>query len=169
MIYLDYNATSPTDPRVVEAMRPYFYDISANPSSTHGAGHKAREGVETARKNLAQLLNSGTEEVYFTSGGTEADNIAIKGTAFAQQKRKTIITSAVEHHAVLTTCEYMEKFGYTVVKIPVDEYGIVDLNRLTEHIDDGTLLVSVMRANNEVGTIEPRHEICQIAHRHARP
>ena len=166
LIYLDYNATSPTDPRVVAAMTPYFFDISANPSSTHSAGHKARDGVEGARKSLAELLNCQTDEVYFTSGGTEADNIAIKGTAFAQEKRKTIITSAIEHHAVLTTCEYMTKFGYNIIKIPVDEYGILDLNRLAEHINENTLLVSVMHANNEVGTIEPIEEICRIAHRH---
>jgi cysteine desulfurase len=166
MIYLDYNATSPTDPRVVAAMTPYFYDISANPSSSHSAGHKARDGVDAARKNLAELLNSETDEVYFTSGGTEADNIAIKGTAFVQQKRKTIVTSTIEHHAVLTTCEYMEKFGYNIVKIPVNEYGTLDLDRLANHVDDNTLLVSVMHANNEVGTIEPLQEICNIAHRH---
>jgi cysteine desulfurase len=119
MIYLDNNATSPTDPRVVEAMAPYFYDISANPSSTHSAGHKARDAVDHARKNLADLLSSRIDEIYFTSGGTEADNIAIKGTAFAQDKRRKIITSAIEHHAVLTTCEYMQKFGFNVIKVPV--------------------------------------------------
>ena len=166
MIYLDYNATSPTDSRVVTAMTPYFFDISANPSSSHTAGHRARDGVEAARKYLAGLLNSQTDEVYFTSGGTEADNIAIKGTAFAQDKRKTIITSVIEHHAVLTTCEYMKKFGFNVIKIPVDEYGMLDLNRLADHVNDDTLLVSVMHANNEVGTIEPIQEIGKIAHRH---
>ncbi|MGD8979515.1 MAG: cysteine desulfurase NifS [candidate division WOR-3 bacterium] len=166
MIYLDYNATSPTDPRVVAAMTPYFFDISANPSSTHSAGHKARDAVENARESLAELLNSQVDEVYFTSGGTEADNIAIKGTVFAQKKRKTILTSAIEHHAVLTTCEYMEKFGYNIIKIPVDECGTVDINRLTDHINEDTLLVSVMHANNEVGTIEPIQEIGKIAHRY---
>jgi cysteine desulfurase len=148
LIYLDYNATSPTDPRVVAAMSPYFFDISANPSSTHSAGHKARDGVENARASLAGLL------------------IAIKGTALAQEKRKTIITSAIEHHAVLTTCEYMEKFGYNITRIPVDEYGTVDIDWLGDHINEDTLLVSVMHANNEVGTIEPIQEICKIAHRY---
>lgn len=166
MIYLDNNATSPTDPRVVEAMAPYFYDISANPSSTHRAGHKARDAVDQARNNLTNLLSSRIDEIYFTSGGTEADNIAIKGTAFAQDKRRKIITSAIEHHAVLTTCEYMQKFGFNVIKVPVDQYGILDLDFLTAHVDENTLLVSIMHANNEVGTIEPIQEISKIAHRH---
>ena len=166
MIYLDYNATSPTDPRVVKAMQPYFYDMSANPSSVHSAGHKARHAVDHARKRLADLLHSRIDEVYFTSGGTEADNVAIKGTAFAQEKRKKIITSAIEHHAVLTTCNHMQKFGYRVVKVPVDQYGILDLTYLEDNIDENTLLVSIMHANNEVGTIEPIQEISKIAHRH---
>ena len=166
MIYLDYNATSPTDPRVVKTMTPYFCDISANPSSTHSAGYKARNAVDHARKNLADLLHSRIDEIYFTSGGTEADNIAIKGTAFAQEKRKKIITSAIEHHAVLTTCDYMQKFGYSIVEVPVDQYGIIDLEFLKTHIDENTLLVSIMHANNEVGTIEPIQEISKIAHRH---
>jgi cysteine desulfurase len=166
MIYLDYNATAPTDPRVVEAMLPYFYDISANPSSVHSAGHRAREAVENARAELARLLGTRTDEIYFTSGGTEADNIAIKGTAFAQSRRKKIVISAIEHHAVLTTCEYMQKFGYVLVKVPVDEYGIIDLDFLESQVDDNTLLVSIMHANNEVGTIEPVKEISRIAHKH---
>jgi cysteine desulfurase len=166
MIYLDYNATSPTDPRVVKAMQPYFHDMSANPSSAHSAGHKARDAVDHARKRLADLLHSRIDEVYFTSGGTEADNIAVKGTAFTQEKRKKIITSAIEHHAVLTTCNYMQKFGYHVVKVPVDQYGILDLAYLEDNIDENTLLVSIMHANNEVGTIEPIQEISRIAHRH---
>jgi len=166
MIYLDYNATTPTDPRVVAAMTPYFNDISANPSSTHSAGYKARDAVDHARNSLGDLLNSRIDEVYFTSGGTEADNIAIKGTAFAQEKRKKIITSAIEHHAVLTTCDYMQKFGFNILKVPVDQYGILDLEFLEDRIDENTLLVSIMHANNEVGTIEPIKEISKIAHRH---
>ena len=166
MIYLDYNATSPTDPRVIEAMTPYFYEVPANPSSTHSAGHHARDAVEHARKSLADLLNVRTDEIYFTSGGTEADNIAIKGTSFAQYKRKTIITSAIEHHAVLTTCEYMKKFGFNLTIVPVDQYGVLDLEYLAAHINEDTLLVSVMHANNEIGTIEPISEIAKIAHDH---
>lgn len=166
MVYLDYNATTPTDSRVVEAMLPYFHDISANPSSIHTAGHKARKALEGSRTALAELLKSRNDEIYFTSGGTEADNTAIKGTAFAQDKRKKIITSAIEHHAVLTTCEYMQKFGFRVVKVPVDHYGVVDLDFLEHEVDDNTLIVSIMHANNEVGTIEPLEKIHEIVHRH---
>ncbi len=166
MIYLDYNATTPTDPRVVKTMRPYFNDFFANPSSIHGPGQEARKAVEQAREKLAKMLNSKITEVYFTSGGTEADNIAIKGMAFAQDKRKKIILSAVEHHAVLNTCEYMEKFGFEIVKVPVDQYGIVDLNFLEDVVDDKTLIVSVIHANNEMGTIEPVEEISRIVHQH---
>lgn len=164
MIYLDYNATTPTDPRVVDSMLPYFHDIPANPSSSHSAGHKARQAVEKARDILADFIHCRIDEIYFTSGGTEADNIAIKGCAFAQEKRKKIITSAIEHHAVLSPCEYLQKFGYKFVKAPVDQYGIVDLSFLEKEVDDNTLLVSVMHANNEVGTIEPVKEVSRIAH-----
>lgn len=147
-------------------MLPYYHDISGNPSSIHNAGHQAREAVESARVTMAQLLKSRPDEIYFTSGGTEADNTAIKGTAFAQDKRTKIITSAIEHHAVLTTCEYMQKFGFQVVKVPVDQYGVVDLDFLEQAVDDNTLIVSIMHANNEVGTIEPLKTIGEIAHRH---
>lgn len=166
MIYLDYNATTPTDPRVVKTMLPYFHDFFANPSSIHGPGQEARKAVEQAREKLAKMLNSKITEVYFTSGGTEADNLAIKGMAFAQSTRKKIVFSAVEHHAVLNTCEYMAKFGFEIVKVPVDQYGIVDLNFLEDVVDDNTLIVSVIHANNEMGTIEPVEEISRIVHQH---
>jgi len=166
VIYLDYNATTPTDPRVVKTMLPYFHDFFANPSSIHGPGQEARKAVEQAREKLAKMLNSKITEVYFTSGGTEADNLAIKGMAFAQSKRKKIVFSAVEHHAVLNTCEYMAKFGFEIVKVPVDQYGIVDLNFLEDVVDDNTLIVSVIHANNEMGTIEPVEEISRIVHQH---
>lgn len=165
-VYLDNNATTPTDPRVIEKMMPYLYEISANPSSIHGAGRRARDAVEEAREIISRLVNCRTEEVYFTSGGTEADNLAIKGTALSQNERKKIITSEIEHHAVLTTCEHMAKFGYEIVKTPVDQHGIVDLDFLSKSVDENTLLVSIMHANNEVGTIEPMGEISRIAHRH---
>jgi len=164
-VYLDNNATTPTDPRVIEKMMPYFHEISANPSSIHGAGRRAREAVEEAREKISRLVNCRPEEVYFTSGGTEADNLAIKGAVLSQNERKKIITSEIEHHAVLTTCEHMARFGYEVVKTPVDKYGIVDLDFLSKSVDDNTLLVSIMHANNEVGTIEPMGDISQIAHR----
>lgn len=164
IVYLDNNATTPTDPRVIEAMLPFFNEVSANPSSIHGAGRLARDAVETGRQRLSRLVNCRTDEIYFTSGGTEADNLAIKGVAFATDKRRKIVTSAIEHHAVLTTCEYMGKFKYEIVKVPVDRYGIVDLDFLSRTVDDNTLLISVMHANNEVGTIEPLVEIGKIAH-----
>ena len=166
MIYLDYNATTPTDPRVVKTMLPYFHDFFANPSSIHGPGQEARKAVEQAREKLAKMLNSKLTEVYFTSGGTEADNLAIKGMAFAQSKRKKIVFSAVEHHAVLNACEYMARFGFEIVKVPVDQYGIVDLNFLEDVVDDNTFIVSVIHANNEMGTIEPVEEISRIVHQH---
>jgi cysteine desulfurase len=164
LVYLDNNATTPTDPRVIEEMLPYFNKISANPSSIHSAGRLARDAVEQAREELTRLVNCRTDEIYFTSGGTEADNLAIKGVAFAPDKRRKIITSAIEHHAVLTTCEYLEKFNYEIVKIPVDKYGLVDLDFISRTVDENTLLISVMHANNEVGTIEPLAEIGKIAH-----
>lgn len=166
MVYLDNNATTPTDPRVIEKMLPYFHEVSANPSSIHGAGRQARDAVEQGREKISRLVNCRVEEVYFTSGGTEADNMAIKGAAFVQHERKKIITSKIEHHAVLTTCEYLEKFGYEIVKVPADKYGIVDLDFLSAAVDSNTLLVSIMHANNEVGTIEPIKEIGRIAHHH---
>ncbi len=165
-VYLDNNATTPTDPRVIEMMLPYFHEISANPSSIHRAGRQARDAVEEAREKISRLVHCRTEETYFTSGGTEADNMAIKGTALAQNERKKIITSEIEHHAVLATCEYVAKFGYEIIKVPVDRYGTVDLDFLSRSVDEKTLLVSIMHANNEVGTIEPVKEIGQIAHRH---
>ena len=122
--------------------------------------------MEEAREIISRLVNCRTEEVYFTSGGTEADNLAIKGTALSQNERKKIITSEIEHHAVLTTCEHMAKFGYEIVKTPVDQHGVVDLDFLSKSVDENTLLVSIMHANNEVGTIEPMDEISRIAHRH---
>lgn len=166
MIYLDYNSTTPTDPRVVEEMLPYFYEHSANPSSVHRPGQEARKVVEEAREKIAKFFNADAREIYFTSGGTEADNTAIKGVAFSQDKRKKIITSKVEHHAVLTTCEYLAKFGYEIVKIPVDQHGIINLEFLKDAVDDKTLIVSIMHANNEVGTIEPIVEGAEIAHKH---
>lgn len=164
IVYLDNNATTPTDPRVVEEMHPFFNEISANPSSIHGAGRLARDAVDKGRQRLSRLLNCRIDEIYFTSGGTEADNLAIKGVAFATDKRRKIVTSAIEHHAVLTTCDYMTKFKHEIVKVPVDRYGIIDLDFLSRTVDDNTLLISVMHANNEVGTIEPLAEIGKIAH-----
>ncbi|RKX69617.1 cysteine desulfurase NifS, partial [candidate division WOR-3 bacterium] len=117
-------------------------------------------------EKIARIFNVDPKEVYVTSGGTESDNIAIKGVAFAQDRRNKIITSTIEHHAVLTSCEYLSKFGYEIIKVPVDEYGIIDLDFLSKHCDDQTLLVTIMHANNEVGTIEPIEIAAEIAHKH---
>lgn len=163
-IYLDNNATTPVDPRVFETMRPYFTEIAGNPSSIHSAGHEARRAIEDARARTAALVGCRVEEIYFTSGGTEANNIAIKGTALAQDKRKKIICSAIEHHAVLEPGIYLRRFGFELVKLPVDGHGTVDLEFLARALDDNTLLVSVMHANNEVGTIQPIEEIGRLAH-----
>lgn len=165
-IYLDNNATTPVDPRVFETMRPYFSEIAGNPSSIHSAGQQARRAIEEARARTAALLGCRVEEIYFTSGGTESNNITIKGTALAQDKRKKIIASAIEHHAVLEPCIYLRRFGFELVKIPVDQHGTVDLDSLGRALDDNALLVSVMHANNEVGTIQPIQEISKLAHQH---
>lgn len=163
LIYLDNNATTPVDPLVLEAMLPYFSERPGNPSSIHAAGQQARIAVEEARTHTAALLGCRLEEIYFTSGGTESNNIAIKGPALAQDQRKKIICSAIEHHAVLETCAYLRRFGYELVTVPVDGHGLVDLDFLARAIDGNTLLVSVMHANNEVGTIQPVARIGRLA------
>jgi len=159
-IYLDHNATTPTDPRVVEAMKLYFSKLYGNPSSIYRFAQEAREAVEIARGKLAKILNAKPEEVIFTSGGTEADNFAIKGIAYAnKEKGNHIITSEIEHHAVLNTCKWLEKQGFLVTYIGVDKYGVVNLDELKDVITDKTILITIMHANNEIGTIEPIMEI----------
>jgi len=162
-IYLDYNATTPIDPAVAEAMKPCLGEIFGNPSSTHGYGLRAREVVEAARAKVAALLNSRTEEIVFTSGGTESNNHAIKGVAFANRDRGNhIITSAIEHPAVTEVCQYLEGHGFHVTHIPVDSRGLIDLNALEKAITGQTILITVMHANNEVGTIQPIGEIAAL-------
>jgi len=163
-IYLDYAATTPTHPEVVKAMLPYFTEAFGNPSSIHSYGQEAKGAIEEARVKVASLISARGEEIVFTSGGTEADNFAIKGVAFANESRGNhIITSSVEHHAVIETCKFLEKRGFRVTYLPVDEYGLVDFNDVRKAITDKTILISVMRANNEMGTIEPIAEIDKIA------
>lgn len=166
-VYLDHAATTPTDPRVVEEMLPYFNHTFGNPSSVHHFGREAKEGVERARERVAKALGSQPEEIIFTSGGSEADNLAIKGVAWAyQDKGRHIITSTIEHHAVLDVCHYLEKNGFRVTYLPVDKDGLVDPHAVEEAITPETILVTIMHANNEVGTIEPIAEIAAVAHRH---
>ena len=166
-IYLDYNATTPIDPQVAEAMLPYVHGLFGNPSSGHSFGLAARQGVDLARQQVAGMLGCDIDDLIFTSGGTEANNHAIKGVAGAYRERGShIITSAIEHPAVTEVCRYLETKGFRVTYLPVDEYGMADPQQVEEAITSETLLVSIMHANNEVGTIQPIAEIAAIAHRH---
>ena len=161
-IYMDNAATTATRPEVLEAMLPYFTQHYGNPSSIHAFGRDARRAMETARKQVAAALNCEPREVYFTAGGSESDNWAIR-CALNAQKGKHIITSAIEHHAVLHTCESLEKQGYEVTYLPVDEYGIVSVENVKNAIRPDTALITIMAANNEIGSIQPIAEIGKIA------
>ena len=162
-IYLDYAATTPTHPDVLKAMLPYFTDAFGNPSSIYSYGQEAKGAIEEARTKVAGLIGARDEEIVFTGSGTEADNFALKGTAFANESRgKHIITSAIEHPAVIQTCKFLEKRGFTVSYLPVDEYGMVDPDDVRKTITNKTILISVMHANNEIGTIQPIAEIGKI-------
>lgn len=163
-IYLDYAATTPTRPEVVEAMLPYFTEVFGNPSSIHFCGQEAKKAIEEARVKVAGLIGARDEEIVFTGSGTEADNFALQGVAYANESRGNhIITSSIEHHAVIETCKFLEKRGFKVTYLPVDGYGMVDPGDIKKTITDKTILISVMHANNEVGTIEPIAEIGKIA------
>jgi cysteine desulfurase NifS/selenium donor protein len=163
-IYLDYNATTPIDPEVAEVMKPFLTDCFGNPSSTHVYGFEARKAVESARIKVASFLNCAPDEIVFTSGGTESNNYAIKGIAEEfKNKGRHIITSAIEHPAVLEVCKYLEKNGFRVSYIPVFPSGIIDLKKLMEAIQGDTILITVMHANNETGTIQPIAEIAALA------
>lgn len=166
-VYLDYNATTPIDPAVAEAMMPYIHHHFGNPSSSHAYGIEAKRAVEKARNQVAEMLHCQIDEIIFTSGGTESNNHAIKGAAYSYRKKGNhIITSAVEHPAVLEVCKYLEEDGFKITYIPVDENGLVDPAKILDAITPSTILISVMHANNEVGTIEPIKEIAKIAHEH---
>ncbi|MEI7724762.1 MAG: selenide, water dikinase SelD [Bacteroidota bacterium] len=163
-VYLDYNATTPLDPQVIEAIKPYLEYHFGNPSSAHSYGVKAKIAVEKARSQVANLLNARSDEIVFTSGGTESNNFAIKGVAFANRaKGNHIITSAIEHPAVTEVCRFLEKNGFKITYLPVDEYGMVDPEDVRLAITPQTILITVMHANNETGTIQPIEEIGQIA------
>jgi cysteine desulfurase len=163
-IYLDYAATTPVHPEVLKAMLPYFSKVYGNPSSIHACGQEAKGAMENARASVARLIGAGEEEITFTSGGTEADNFALSGVAFANEKKgKHIITTAIEHHAVLETGKFLEKRGFKVTYLPVDKYGMVAPDDVKKAIGPETILISVMHANNEVGTIQPLAEIATIA------
>ncbi|MDA0734294.1 MAG: cysteine desulfurase family protein [Chloroflexi bacterium] len=166
-IYLDYNATTPIDPAVAQAMLPYIHEHFGNPSSGHVYGQRTKAAVDEARSQIATLLGCLEEEIIFTSGGTEANNYAIKGVVGAYKHRGNhIITSAVEHPAVIEVCRFLEEQGCRVTYLPVDKYGLVDPKQVQDAITPQTILVTIMHANNEVGTIEPVREIADIAHQH---
>src|SRR5438093_9360099 len=172
-IYLDYNATTPLDPAVVEAMLPYLHHHFGNPSSTHAYGKKAHEAVEQARGQVAELLGAAPEEIVFTGGGTEASNHALKGVVFAKLQgffgrlfgRKVgahLVTSAIEHPATLQPCAFLERLGCRVTILPVDRHGLVNPDDVKRVIAHGATLVSIMHSNNEVGTLQPIREIAAI-------
>jgi cysteine desulfurase len=167
-VYLDHNASTPVHPEVVAAMLPYFSESFGNPSSVHAFGREAREGVETARERLARFLGARPEEIIFTSGGTESDNLALKGLAGASGKGH-LITSSIEHHAVLRTAQALERLGVAVTYLPVDGYGMVDPDDVRRAIRPDTIAISVMHANSEVGTIQPVEAIGRLAREHDIP
>ena len=160
---MDHAATTSIDIEVVKAMEPYFTQKYGNPNSIHSLGQEAREVVEEARKKIAHLIRANPSEIIFTGGGTESDNFAIKGIAWANQKKGNhIITSKIEHHAVLHSCQFLEKQGFKVTYLPVDKYGLIDPEEVKKAITDQTILVTIMHANNEIGTIEPIKEIGKV-------
>jgi len=163
-IYLDYNATTPIDKEVADAMLPFLFEQFGNPSSTHEYGVKTKEAVEKARKQVAELINCKPNEVIFTSGGTESNNYALKGAAFEnREKGNHIITSNIEHPAIIEVCKYLAENGFEITYLPVDEFGMVDPAEVKKAITPETILISIMHANNEVGTIQPIEEIGKIA------
>ena len=167
-VYLDHNASTPVHPDVIQAMLPYFGERFGNPSSVHAFGREARDGVETAREQIARFLRVGKEEVVFTSGGTESDNIAIKGVARARG-RGHIITSQIEHHAVLRTVESLEENGFEATYLPVDSDGMVDPDDVRRALRPDTILVSLMHANSEAGTVQPIREVGRITRERGVP
>jgi len=164
-IYLDNGATTKVDPKVEKIMRKFFSENYGNASSLHTMGRDAKDALEEARKIIANSINANTEEIIFTSGGTESDNLAIKGIAYSKGKGH-IITSRIEHPAVLSTCKELEKEGFSVTYLEVDQYGLINLNKLESAIKKDTILITIMHANNEIGTIEPIEDIGKIAKKH---
>jgi cysteine desulfurase len=162
--YLDYASTTPTDPAVAAAMQPYLTEIFGNPSNAHSFGREAKKAVESARKSVARLIGARAHEIVFTGSGTESNNTAIKGVAHANRSRGDhIITSSIEHHSVLASCEFLESTGFSVTYLPVDPDGMVDLESVLKAITPKTILISIMHANNEIGTIQNIAEIGKIA------
>lgn len=163
-IYVDNAATTPVSDEVIKAMMPCFTELWGNPSSLHADGQSAKAVVDEAREKIAKAIGCTAAEIYFTSCGSESDNWAIKGAAYAAKNRRKIVTSKIEHHAVLHTCKALEKEGFEVVYVGVDEGGVIKMDELRRAVDENTALVAIMMANNEIGTIEPIAEISKIAH-----
>ena len=164
IIYLDHNATTPVHPEILNAMQPYFSEVFGNASSLHQSGREAKAALENARQSIADILGCEASELIFTSGGTESDNFAIKGTAFANRnKGKHIITSSIEHHAVGISCEFLEKEGFDITYLPVDSYGFVDPDDLRRAVRPDTILITIMYANNETGVIQDIKELSSVA------
>jgi len=167
IIYMDHSATTYARKEVVDEMIPYFTQHFGNPSSIYGIARESKTAIDTARARVAKAIGADPDEIYFTSGGSESDNWAIKGVAWANRKRGNhIITTKIEHHAVLHTCQFLEKEGFTVTYLSVDKYGRIDPADLEKAITDKTILVSIMYANNEIGTIEPIRELAAVAKKH---
>ncbi len=163
-VYADNAGTTPMHPQVLEEMLPYFTEKFGNPSSIHFFGREAKQAMDNARERLARALGARSDEIYFTGSGTEADNWAVKGVALANRaKGNHIITTKIEHHAIIHTCEYLEKHGFDVTYLDVDQYGKISMDQLKQSINDRTILISIMFANNEIGTIQPAEEIGKIA------
>ena len=167
-VYLDHNASTPVHPEVLAEMLPYFSEVYGNPSSIHGFGRQAREGMDLARERVAKFLAVSPQEIVFTSGGTESDNFAVKGLALAKGKGH-LITSQVEHHAVLRACRALEAQGFGLTCVGVDEHGVVDPDEVRRAIRPDTLAISIMHANSEVGTLQPIETIARIAREHDVP
>ncbi len=166
-IYMDHGATTRPDPEVVNAMLPFFNEFFGNASSLHTFGQEAAQALVSSRKTVADFLGAEPEEIIFTSGGTESDNLALKGIAYLKKnKGKHIITSVIEHPAILNTCKYLGDMGYRITYVPVDDQGLIDPAEVKDAITDDTILISIMHANNEIGTIQPIKEISAIAHEH---
>jgi len=164
---MDHSATTRPDPEVVNAMMPFFNEFFGNASSLHTFGQEAAQALVSSRKTVADFLGAEPEEIIFTSGGTESDNLALKGIAYLKKnKGKHIITSVIEHPAILNTCKYLGDMGYRITYVPVDDQGLIDPADVEDAITDDTILISIMHANNEIGTIQPIKEICAIAHEH---
>ena len=162
-VYMDYAATTPVDPRVLKVMRPYFSKKFGNTMSLHSFGREAKKALEDSREKIAKVINANPSEIIFTSGATESNNLALKGIAFANKKKgKYLIVSSIEHHCVLDSARWLEKQGFEITYLKVDKHGLVDLAELEDSIREDTILVSIMHANNEIGTIEPIKEIGKI-------